>query len=89
MKIILLFILTGMCGSSLFAQETNPVTNFLTLRIEGESQGQYFLYLYDNNGKQLEKKNVEGNETTIDMSNLFTAIWIHQVMQNKNRNQNF
>lgn len=60
----------------------NPVTDILTLRIEGETQMQFMASLFDINGKLLESKKTNGIETSIDMKNLVPAVYILKVTGN-------
>jgi Secretion system C-terminal sorting domain len=59
----------------------NPATDYLILKIEGELQAQYIASLYDLNGKLLEYKKVEGNETTISMEKLVPATYFLKLIQ--------
>ena len=61
----------------------NPTSDYLILKIEGKVQTQCIASLYDINGKLLESKKVEGNETTISMDNLVPATYFLKVVQTK------
>jgi hypothetical protein len=59
----------------------NPATNFLTLKIEGSIKTQFIASLYDLNGKLLEHKPIESNETTIDMGSLFPSTYFLKITE--------
>jgi len=61
----------------------NPATDFLILKIEGASETQYIASLYDINGKLLENKKIDSNETRIDMRNRGAATYFLKVIQTK------
>lgn len=74
----------------------NPVADHLILKISGaETQSfasaslQYIASLYDTNGKLLEIKKIENNETSIGMSNLAPAIYFLKVTQNNKEIKSF
>jgi len=57
----------------------NPVTDVLTLRIEGEVKTQYAVSLYDVNGICVVIKKISDVETSIDMKNLVRATYFLRV----------
>ena len=57
----------------------NPVTDVLTLRIEGEVKMQYAMSLYDLNGICVVYKKISDVETSIDMKNLVRATYFLKV----------
>ena len=57
----------------------NPVTDMLTLRIEGEVKTQYTVSLYDVNGICVVIKKISDVETSIDMKNLVRATYFLRV----------
>jgi len=59
----------------------NPTTDFITLKIENLKIEDLMYQLYDVNGKVLENKKVEENETKIVMCNLVPAIYFLRVSQ--------
>jgi len=59
----------------------NPATNFVKLMVENYTFEKLTCQLYDMNGKLLKNKKVEGNETSIDMSNLAIATYFLKVTQ--------
>ena len=62
----------------------NPTTDFLNLKVDASTplSIQSMSYqLYDINGKLLENKKIEGNETSIVMSNLVPATYFVKVIQ--------
>ena len=61
----------------------NPATDFLILKIEGASEKQYISSLYAINGKLLENKKIDSNETRIDMRKLVAATYFLKVIQTK------
>ena len=62
----------------------NPTTDFLNLKVDASTplSIQSMSYqLYDINGKLLENKKIEGNETSIVMSNLVPATYFVKVTE--------
>jgi hypothetical protein len=59
----------------------NPATNFLTLKVENFNKQNLSYNLYDVNGKLLEKKNLESNETSMDMGNYVPATYFLKVIK--------
>lgn len=59
----------------------NPATDFVKLMVENYTFEKLTYQLYDVNGKLLKNKKVEGNETSIDMSNLAIATYFLKVTQ--------
>lgn len=57
----------------------SPVTNYLTLNIEGGDLIKYFVTLYDMTGKILLNKQTEGSLTALYMENLVPAPYILKV----------
>jgi hypothetical protein len=57
----------------------NPTHDFLTLRIAGALNAQYFASLYDVNGKLLGNKKIEGNQTVFDMRKIASASYYLKV----------
>ena len=53
----------------------NPTTNYLTLSIDGFDTSNLSYQLYDMSGKLLQSKKIEGNQTSIVMSNLVPAAY--------------
>jgi hypothetical protein len=67
----------------------NPAADFLTLKVENYNI-EYLSYgLYDVNGKLLEHKIIEGNETSINMSILAPASYFLKVTQNNKEIRTF
>lgn len=60
----------------------NPTSRFVMLAVENYRTKNMTYHLYDNSGKLLENKSVDGNETLIDMSNLIVASYILKVSVN-------
>ena len=64
----------------------NPATDFLLLKVDASTNLniQSMSYqLYDISGKLLENKKIEGNETSIAMSNLLPSTYFVKVIQGK------
>jgi hypothetical protein len=59
----------------------NPTTDFLLLKVESEKLKDLSYQLYDLNGKLLQNKKIEGNETSIVMSNLVPATYFVKVTE--------
>jgi hypothetical protein len=60
----------------------NPVSDFLTLKIQSENKVQYLISLYDANGKLFESKKTDGVETSIDMTKYTPAVYYLKVTSN-------
>ncbi len=67
----------------------NPTKENIILKIENFSLSNLSFYLYDINGKLLENKKIESNETSITMNNLATANYILKVTQNNKEVKTF
>ncbi len=67
----------------------NPTTEFVKLKVESEKLKDLSYQLYDMNGKLLECKKVEGNETNIVMSNLVPATYFLKVIQDNKEIKTF
>jgi len=67
----------------------NPVTDVLTLRIEGEVKTQYAVSLYDVNGICVVNKKISDAETSIDMKNLVRATYFLKVTGNNKEVKTF
>lgn len=70
----------------------NPTTDFLTLKVDASTSLsiQSMEYqLFDINGKLLENKKVEDDETSIVMSNLVPAIYFLKIIQNNKEVKSF
>ena len=59
----------------------NPVTDYLTLKIEDYEYEKLSYKLFDSNGKLLESTKVTGNETTILMTNLIPSVYFLKVVK--------
>jgi hypothetical protein len=60
----------------------NPATDFLTLKVKYLDMENPSYQLCDINGKLIENKIIEGNETSINMGNLAPSTYILKVIQN-------
>jgi hypothetical protein len=60
----------------------NPVSDYLILKVENDTDVNLTYQLYDLNGKLLENKKVEGTETYIQMDMLSRSIYILKVIEN-------
>ncbi|MFA5773006.1 MAG: T9SS type A sorting domain-containing protein [Thermoplasmata archaeon] len=67
----------------------NPATNFVKLKIENFELLTLNFQLYDINGKLLKNKKIEGNETSIVMSNLVPATYFLKVIQSNKEVKTF
>ena len=72
-----------------FIAYPNPTTDFLTLKVENYDNTNLSYQLFDLNGKLLENKKLEGNETTISMKNLVPATYFLKVNQGVNEVKTF
>lgn len=61
----------------------NPTTDYIQLKFENEKLNDVSYQLFNLNGKLLENKKIESNETSISMSNLVSATYFLKVMQGK------
>jgi hypothetical protein len=61
----------------------NPTTNALTLKTGAERRPSLTYSLYDSNGKLLENKKIENNETIIVTANLSPSIYFLKVIQDQ------
>ena len=59
----------------------NPTTDFLQLKVESEKLKDLSFQLYNMQGKLLQNKKIEGNETSIVMSSLVPATYFVKVVQ--------
>jgi len=59
----------------------NPTTDFLQLKVESEKLKDLSFQLYNMQGKLLQNKKIEGNETSIVMSNLVPATYFVKVTE--------
>ena len=59
-----------------------PAKNYVILKTENYKAGNLWYLLYDESGKLLENKKVQGIETSIDMSNLVIATYFLMVRLN-------
>lgn len=62
----------------------NPTTDFLILKIEGDTQSQYTAFLYSTIGTLLKSIKIEDTETSIDMSKLVTATYFLKIVNTEN-----
>lgn len=67
----------------------NPVTDYFTLKIDGNMQKQYFAYLCDIQGKELRKIRLSGNQTSLAMTNLVPATYFLKVTEGNNQIKTF
>jgi|WetSurMetagenome_2_1015567.scaffolds.fasta_scaffold03008_6 hypothetical protein len=57
----------------------NPITDFITLKVENYDNKDLHYQLFDINGNLLENKKIDGNEITIPMSNRSPSVYILKV----------
>ena len=62
----------------------NPAASFLIVHFEGEVKTNYKANLFDINGHLLSSRDIESNDTRIDMSNLAIATYLLKIVQTKN-----
>ena len=67
----------------------NPTTDFLTLKVEHFEFSTLNFQLYDINGKLLENKKINGNETNIVMSDLVPATYFLKLTDNNKEIKTF
>jgi hypothetical protein len=67
----------------------NPASDFLTLKVEYYDIESLSYKLIDANGKLLESKKVNGNETIISMANLLPNLYLLKVLDNKKEIKTF
>lgn len=60
----------------------NPTTDFLNLKVENYDNTNLSYQLFDMNGKLLETKKLEGNQTSIVMNDLVPATYFLKVIDN-------
>jgi hypothetical protein len=65
----------------------NPAIDLVKLNVENYKTDALTYQLYDINGKLLENKNIESNETSIVMSNLVPSIYFLKVVQQNKQNE--
>jgi Secretion system C-terminal sorting domain len=63
----------------------NPSTDLLTLKVDNYEKENLLYQLYDNNGRLLENKTIESNETSIVMSNFAPSIYFLKVTDNNKK----
>ncbi|MBN1414230.1 MAG: T9SS type A sorting domain-containing protein [Bacteroidales bacterium] len=67
----------------------NPATDYLTLKVENFNKENLSYQLFDVDGKLLENKKIEGNETSIIMINLIPASYFLKVIQDNKEVKTF
>jgi len=67
----------------------NPTTDYLTLTINEFETSNLLYQLYDMQGKLLESKKIDGNQTSIVMSNFVPAAYFLKVIQNNKEVKTF
>ena len=72
-----------------FTAYPNPTTNYLILQVKDYQLSTFDFQLYDINGKLLDTKKVESNETSIDLKNLVPAIYFLKVTSNNTELKTF
>lgn len=73
----------------IYSTYPNPTSDFLTLRIENNDQKKLCYQLFDINGKLIENKKTESNETRISLINLVPATYILKVTKNNEEVKTF
>jgi Secretion system C-terminal sorting domain len=67
----------------------NPTNDYIKLKIVNYKTGKLFYQLYDINGKLLENKKAEDNETNISMENLVSGTYLLKVTDNQKEVKTF
>jgi len=67
----------------------NPVTDYLTLKIENYEYDNFSIRLFDSNGKLLQSKKLTGIETTISMTNLLPSLYFLKIIENQKEIKTF
>lgn len=67
----------------------NPVTDKLILKFDNEFPLNYFAWLYDSQGRQIEEIKLVNNETSIDMSKLVIGSYFLKVIHLDNEVKTF
>lgn len=67
----------------------NPVTDKLILKFDNEFPLNYFAWLYDSQGRQIEEIKLVANETSIDMSKLVIGSYFLKVIHLDNEVKTF
>jgi len=67
--------------SLLFLAYPNPVTDFLTLKVENYEEDKLAYWLYDITGNLLQNKKVESEETIISMQQLMPGSYILRITE--------
>ena len=67
----------------------NPTNDYIKLKIVNYKTGKLFYQLYDINGKLLENKKAEDNETNISMGNLVSGTYLLKVTDNQKEVKTF
>lgn len=71
-------------GITLFAKAyPNPTTDYLTLEVSDISLSSLSYYLYDMNGKLMQRVNITSYQTTIAMQNLPSAVYFIKVVMSQ------
>ena len=83
-------IVTDASGISLsFSVYPNPTTGFLILNVGNYKTQNLSFKLYDINGKLLESKKMENNETTILMGNNASGIYLLKIIESNKELKTF
>lgn len=67
----------------------NPTTDFVKLKVENYKTENLTYQIFDISGKLLENKKIEGNETSIVMSNLVPSTYFLKVIQGNKKIKTF
>lgn len=73
----------------IYSAYPNPTSDFLTLKMENNDKEKLSCQLFDINGKLLESKKTEGNETTISLVNLTSSTYFLKVTENNKEVKTF
>jgi hypothetical protein len=82
------FIVTGIEAAKdinlICSSYPNPITDFVKLKVENYKVDNLSYQLYDMNGKLLQNRKVNGNETTIPMGDFVPSTYFLKVVQTLN-----
>jgi hypothetical protein len=67
----------------------NPTSNFVILQIGNYKVSDLSYQLFDLKGRQIESKNINGTETSIDLDKLIPATYFLKVIENNKEIKTF
>ena len=72
-----------------FSTYPNPASSHVILKVENYNTKNLTYKLYDNSGKLMTNKKIEGNETIVDLNNLLPATYFLNIIENNRAIKNF